>query len=370
VIHFTERKRPDAQSSSDRMSSLDGTQDSCIAMDSMDSIPGVEPGNQDGQAKGRMATSVAPRMESGLTFLDESLSGTAGYDSPKEEAETSEGEVNKTAANKVEEAKTPEGISEYKKLRHCNIRKNNARFRAIGLDKSFSLKPKKAIKKKPPPSLSVTTKRNPSQVAKGTHSRSSHRANKKDSSRNDKEVQEEKEEEEETSKAARRRCPRNDDTLSKDNEEEEEEDDSEEMGEINKGVARKNPLSADDDSDTDDTYEDNKGTEEDEENIEREEDEDDDNDDPKLKRQKSRAKMKMPLDNESMPKNKKGYCIISKKSFDPEKGMNKGIDEKRISAYLGSIDIKYSEPAQYKKILEWFQKFRIQLGNRARVRII
>jgi hypothetical protein len=122
-------------------------------MDSMDSIAGVEPGNQDGQAKGRMSTSVAPCMESGghrLTFSDESLSGTAGYNSPEEEAETSEGEVNKTAANKVEEAKTPEGISEYEKLRHRNIRKNNARLRAIGLDKSFPLKPKKAIKKKPP----------------------------------------------------------------------------------------------------------------------------------------------------------------------------------------------------------------------------
>jgi hypothetical protein len=140
------------------------------------------------------------------------------------------------------------------------------------------------------------------------------------------------------------------------------------MGEINKGVARKNPLSADD-SDTDETYKDNKGTEEDKENIGREEDDDDDND-PKLKKRKSRAKMKMPLDNGCMPENKKGYCIISKKAFDPEKGMNKGIDEKRISAYLGSIDIKYSEPAQYKKIVEWFRKFRIHLGNRARVRII
>jgi hypothetical protein len=278
------------------------------------------------------------------------LSGTAGYNSPEEEeAENLEDEVNKTAANKVEEAKTPEGISEYEKLRHRDIRKNTARLRAIGLDKSFPLKPKKAIKKKPPPSLSMTTKRNPSRAAKGTHSRSSRRANKKDSSQNDKEVREEKEDEE-TSKAARKPCPRNDDTtLSEDTEEEEEEDDGEEMGEINKGVARKNPLSADDnDSDTDETYKDNKGTEEDEENIGREEDEDDDDDDPKLKKRKSRAKMKMPLDNGCMPKNKKGYCIISKKSFDPEKGMNKGLDEKRISAYLGSIDIKYSEPAQYK----------------------
>jgi hypothetical protein len=113
-----------------------------------------------------MSTSVAPRMESGghrLTFLDESLSGTAGYDSPKEEeAETLEDEVNKTAANKVEDAKTPEGISEYKKLRHRNIWKNNARLRAIGLDKSFPLKSKKTIKKKTPPSSSVPTKRNPS----------------------------------------------------------------------------------------------------------------------------------------------------------------------------------------------------------------
>jgi hypothetical protein len=91
---------------------------------------------------------------------------------------------------------------------------------------------------------------------------------------------------------------------------------------------------------------------------------------PKLKKRKSRAKMKMPLDNGCMPKNKKGYCIISKKFFDPEKGMNKGIDKKGISAYLGSIDIKYSEPAQYKKIVEWFQKFSIQLGNSARVRIL
>jgi hypothetical protein len=156
------------QSSSDRMSSPDGTQDSCIAMDSMDSIAGVDPGNQDGQAKGRMLTSVAPRMELGghcLTFLDESLSGTAGYNSSKEEeAENLEDEVNKTAANKVEDAKTPEGISEYEKLRHRNIWKNNARLRAIGLDKSFPLKRKKAIKKKIPPSLSVPTIRNPSRV--------------------------------------------------------------------------------------------------------------------------------------------------------------------------------------------------------------
>jgi hypothetical protein len=293
VIHFTKWKRsdptPNAQSSSDTMSSPDGTQDSCIAMDS---IAGVEPGNQDGQAKGRMSTSVAPCMESGghhLTFLDESLCGTAGYDSPKEEeAETSEDEVNKTAANKVEDAKTPEGISEYEKLRHHNIRKNNARLRAIGLDMSFPLKPKKAIKKKTPPSSSVPTRRNPSQVAKGTNSKSSRLANnrarrgfKKDSSWNDKEVQEE--EEEEAMKAARKPCPRNDDTLSEDNEEEEEEDDREEKGEINKGVARKNPLIADDsDDDTDETYKDNKGTEEDEENVGREEDDDDD-DDPKLR---------------------------------------------------------------------------------------
>jgi hypothetical protein len=165
-------------------------------------------------------------------------------------------------------------------------------------------------------------------------------------------------------------CPRNDDTLVEDDKEEEEEDDGEEKGEINKGVARRNPLSADDSNDdTDETYKDNEGTEEDEENIGREEDDDDD-DDPKLKKRKSRAKMKMPLDNGCMPKSKKGHCIISKKSFSPEKGMNKGIDKKRISAYLGSIDIKYSEPAQHKKIIEWFQKFRIHLGDRARVRII
>jgi hypothetical protein len=111
----------------------------------------------------------------------------------------------------------------------------------------------------------------------------------------------------------------------------------------------------------------------DEDSIGTEADDDDNKDsdiDPKLKKRKSRAKMKMPLDNGCMPKNKKGYCIISKKSFYPEKGLNKGIDEKRINAYLGSIDIKYSEPVQYKKIIEWFQKFRIHLGDRARVWII
>jgi hypothetical protein len=142
-LYQMEEIGPDARSSSDTMSSPDGTQDSCIAMDS---IAGVEPGNQDGQANGRMSMSVAPQMESGdhrLTFLDESFSGTAGYNSPEEEAETSEDEVNKTAANKVEDAKTPEGISEYKKLRQRNIWKNNARLLAIGLDKSFPLKPKK-----------------------------------------------------------------------------------------------------------------------------------------------------------------------------------------------------------------------------------
>jgi hypothetical protein len=98
--------------------------------------------NQDGQAKGRMLTSVAPCIESGghrLTFLDESLSGTAGYDSPKEEeTENLEDEVNKAAANKkVEDAKTPEGIIEYEKLRHRNIWKKNARLRQSELIRAF-----------------------------------------------------------------------------------------------------------------------------------------------------------------------------------------------------------------------------------------
>jgi hypothetical protein len=202
-------------------------------------------------------------------------------------------------------------------------------------------------------------------VAKGTNSKSSRLQNnrvrrdvKKDSSWNDKEVQEE---EEEVTNTARKPCPRNDATQSDDKEEEE--DDKEE---IKEGVARKNPLTSANSDDTDETYEDNKGSEEDEDNIGTEEDDDD----PKLKKRKSRAKMKMPLDNGCMPKNKKGCCIISKKTFDPEKGLDKGIDKKRISAYLGLIDIKYSEPAQYKKIIEWFQKFRIHFGDRAHVRII
>jgi hypothetical protein len=150
---------------------------------------------------------------------------------------------------KTPEAKTPERISVYEKLRHRNIRKNNARLCAIGLDKSYTLKPLPTIKKKTT-SSSVPKKRNPSRVAKGTNSKSCCLRNtrvrrdvKKDSSWNDKEGQEE---EEEVTKTARKPCPRNDATQS-DDEEEEEDDNEEEKEKIKEGVARKNPLSADSD---------------------------------------------------------------------------------------------------------------------------
>jgi hypothetical protein len=67
LTYCTPKSRANARSSLDK--NEPETMDSIAAMDSMDSIAGVEPGNQDGQAKGRMSTSVAPHMEPGATAL-------------------------------------------------------------------------------------------------------------------------------------------------------------------------------------------------------------------------------------------------------------------------------------------------------------
>jgi hypothetical protein len=64
-----------------------------------------------------------------------------------------------------------------------------------------------------------------------------------------------------------------------------------------------------------------------------------------------------------MPKNKKGYCIISKKSFDPEKGMNKGIDKKRISAILVPLTSSIQSQRSIKKALNGSENSGFTLGT-------